>query len=81
VPGGQWTTLWVGAGKRIGMRPGDLVGAITNEAGVPASAIGAIQITDGFALVDVAAGQANDILQALSAATIRGRRLPVRIER
>ena len=76
-----WTTLWVGAGRRAGMRPGDLVGAITNEAGVPPTSIGAIRIQDGFALVDVDAAQAPDIVRALTGATIRGRKLPVRIER
>jgi ATP-dependent RNA helicase DeaD len=78
---GQWTTLWVGAGRRIGMRPGDLVGAITNEAGVPSASVGAIRIQDGFSLVDVDAAHAESIVRALAAATIRGRRLPVRVER
>ncbi|MEO5704668.1 MAG: DEAD/DEAH box helicase [Candidatus Limnocylindrales bacterium] len=76
---GQWTTLWVGAGRRAGLRPGDIVGAITGEAGVPGTSIGAIQIDDGYSLVDVAASAAEDIVRALSTATIKGRRLPVRV--
>ena len=59
------------------MRPGDLVGAITNEAGVGGGAVGAIQIADEFSLVDVAAPVADSIIAALRAATIRGRRLSV----
>ncbi len=51
---GPWVRLYVGGGRRAGMRPGDLVGAIANEAGVPGSDIGAIQIADAFSLVDVA---------------------------
>ena len=43
---GPWVRLFVGGGRRAGMRPGDLVGAIANEAGVPGSAIGAIQIAE-----------------------------------
>ena len=81
VAGGGWATLWVGAGRSAGLRPGDIVGAIINEAGVPGSSIGAIQIGDSHALVDVAAGQAKDIVRALTAATIRGRKIPVRVER
>ncbi len=50
-----------------GIRPGDLVGAITNEAGVPGSAVGAIQINDAFSLVDVQAASADDIGRALAA--------------
>ena len=78
---GAWTRLYVGAGRRVGMRPGDLVGAITNEADVPGSAIGAIQIADGFSLVDVAESAAEDILRAMRGATIRGRKVPFRRDR
>ncbi len=79
--GGEWVQLFVGGGRRVGMRPGDLVGAITNEAGVPGSVVGAIQIADDFALVDVRSGVAEAVAHALRGATIRGRKLPVRRER
>jgi ATP-dependent RNA helicase DeaD len=76
-----WVRLWVGGGRRAGIRPGDLVGAITNEAGVGGSAVGAIQIADGFSLVDVDEAHAEEIVHALRAATIKGRRLTVRPDR
>ena len=72
-----WVRLVVGGGREAGMRPGDLVGAITNEAGVGGGAVGAIQIADGFSLVDVAAPVADSVIAALRGATIRGRRLSV----
>jgi ATP-dependent RNA helicase DeaD len=72
-----WVRLVVGGGRAAGMRPGDLVGAITNEAGVRGDAVGAIQIADGFSLVDVAAPVADGVIAALRSATIRGRRLSV----
>jgi ATP-dependent RNA helicase DeaD len=74
---GAWVRLIVGGGREAGMRPGDLVGAITNEAGVGGQAVGAIQIADGFSLVDVAAPVADGVIAALRGATIRGRRLSV----
>ncbi len=77
-PDGQWIRLFVGGGRRAGLRPGDLVGAITNEAHVPGSVIGAIQINEGFSLVDVSENVADQVVDALQAATIRGRRLQVR---
>ena len=80
-PGGPWVRLFVGGGRRAGLRPGDLVGAITNEAHVPGSAVGAIQINDGFSLVDVQEGVADQVVRALREATIRGRRLQVRPDR
>jgi ATP-dependent RNA helicase DeaD len=78
---GPWVRLYVGGGRRAGMRPGDLVGAIANEAGVPGSAIGAIQIADSFSLVDVAEIAADRVVSALRGATIRGRTFPVHRDR
>ncbi|MFH0751834.1 MAG: DEAD/DEAH box helicase, partial [Chloroflexota bacterium] len=80
-PGGAWVRLFVGGGRRAGIRPGDIVGAITAEAGVPGSAIGAIQITDSFSLVDVADEVVEQVVRALRSATIRGRTFPVRLDR
>ena len=48
---------------------------------MPGTAIGAIQIEAGYSLVDVATPAANDIVRALATATIKGRTVPVRIER
>ncbi len=81
APDGGWVRLFVGGGRRAGLRPGDLVGAITNEAHVPGSVVGAIQINEGFSLVDVQEGVADDVVAALATATIRGRRLQVRRDR
>jgi ATP-dependent RNA helicase DeaD len=81
VADGGWVQLWVGGGRRAGIRPGDLVGAIANEAGVPGSVVGAIQIFDDFALVDVQAAVADGVAHALRGARIRGQQLPVRRER
>ena len=81
VPDGGWVQLWVGGGRRAGIRPGDLVGAIANEAGVPGSVVGAIQISDEFALVDVQANVADAVAHALRGARIRGQQVSVRRER
>ena len=81
APVGGWTTLFVGGGRRAGLRPGDLVGAITGEAGVSGSAVGAIRIADAYTLVEVPEASADAIVRALSRATIKGRRLQVRRER
>ena len=77
-PDGSWARLFVGGGRRVGLRPGDLVGAITNEAHVPGNVVGAIQINEGFSLVDVQESVADAVVVALREATIRGRRLQVR---
>ena len=79
--GGGVTRLFVGAGRAAGMRPGDLVGAITNEAGLRGGDIGAIQIADGFSLVEVPDGAADHVIKVLREATIRGQKVMVRRER
>jgi ATP-dependent RNA helicase DeaD len=73
--------LWLGAGKKAGIRPGDLVGAIAGEAGVPSSSIGAIQIAETFSVIEVPAALADDIIAAVSAATLRGKKVTVRRDR
>ncbi len=78
---GPMAVLFVGAGKAAGIRPGDLVGAITGEAGIPAHLLGAIKIAESHALVEVPAALANPILLALRATKIRGQRVTVRHDR
>src|SRR5688500_8892593 len=73
--------LYVGAGRNAKVRPADLVGAIVNEAGVDPRAIGAIQITDRFSLVEVPEEIADEIIDTLRASTIKGKRVPVRRDR
>ena len=73
--------LYIGAGRLAKIRPADLVGAIVNEAGVDPRAIGAIQITEKFSLVEVPDEIADSIIETLRAATIKGKRVPVRRDR
>ncbi|HEU0016588.1 MAG TPA: DEAD/DEAH box helicase [Longimicrobium sp.] len=71
-------TLWVGIGRRRGVRPADLVGAIAGEANVPGDSIGAIEIADQFSLVDVEERFAEQVIQKVGGAHIRGRPVSVR---
>jgi ATP-dependent RNA helicase DeaD len=78
---GDLIRLFVGAGRRAGIRPGDLVGAITGEVGIESHSIGAIEINDGFSLVEVPETLADDVIDALRATKIRGSKVTVRRER
>jgi ATP-dependent RNA helicase DeaD len=78
---GDTVKLFVGAGRAAGIRPGDLVGAITGEAGIPSRALGAIEIADRFSLVEVPDELADDIVAAMSKASLRGKRVTIRRER
>jgi ATP-dependent RNA helicase DeaD len=81
VPEWDVARLYIGAGRLAKIRPADLVGAIVNEAGVDPRAIGAIQITERFSLVEVPDEIADGIIDTLRGSTIKGRRVPVRRDR
>ena len=71
------TRLFLSIGRQDGVRPGDLVGAISNEANIPGKSIGAIDILDKTSFVEVPAPHAARVVDALRNATIRGRRVQV----
>ncbi len=71
--------LFVAAGRRAGIRPADLVGAIANEAGIRSRDIGAIEIADRFSLIDVPADLADGVIAAMRKATLRGQKVQVRL--
>ena len=80
-PGWDTTRLWIGGGRRLNIRPGDLVGAIANEAGLDPSSIGSIQIADSFSTVDVPSVVAESVIAALKSSTVRGKKLQIRRDR
>jgi ATP-dependent RNA helicase DeaD len=75
------TRLFVGTGRSSGVRPQDLVGAITGKSYLSGGDIGAIEIADRFSLVEVPESAADDVVAALRKVGIRGRSATVRRER
>jgi len=73
--------LFIDIGRRDNLRPGDLVGAIANEAGVDAKTIGVIDILEDNSFVEVPVNEAQTIVDALMGTKIRGRRPKVMIAR
>ena len=69
--------LFIDAGRQSGMRPADIVGAITSEADVPGKEIGAIDVYDRVTFVEVPVAYKHQVLERMAHATIRNR--PVRI--
>jgi ATP-dependent RNA helicase DeaD len=79
--GAGFVRIYVGAGRKSNMRPADLVGAIVNEADIKPGEIGAIEIADRFTLVEVSDAVAGGVIAALRGATIKGKRLTVRLDK
>ncbi|MBN1094354.1 DEAD/DEAH box helicase [Blastococcus sp. TML/M2B] len=80
-PAGPTAKLFVGLGREAGIRPGDLVGAITGESGLRGKDIGSIEIHQRFALVEIPEPAADEVVQALRATMIKGRKATVRRDR
>jgi ATP-independent RNA helicase DbpA len=72
-------TLFIGGGRRDKLRPGDILGALTGEAGLSATDIGKIEIHDRFAYVAVAKPIARQAFDWLAEGRIKGRHF--RVER
>ncbi len=75
------TQVFIGLGRRAGVRPQDLVGAITGETGIRGRDIGSIEIADGFSLVEVPIAVADEVIAGLRGSTIKGRKATVRRDR
>ena len=71
-------TLIIDGGRQDKVRPGDLLGALTGDAGLAAEAIGKIDIYATRAYVAINRRSADQALRALSAGKIKGRRFRVR---
>ncbi|MGK9066792.1 ATP-dependent RNA helicase DbpA [Stutzerimonas chloritidismutans] len=71
-------TLCIGAGRKDKLRPGDILGALTGDAGIPGNQVGKIAIFDFQAFVAVERAVAKQALNRLNAGKIKGRSLKVR---
>jgi ATP-dependent RNA helicase DeaD len=69
------TRLYLDIGRDDGVRPSDIVGAIANEANIPGRAIGAIDLFERFAFVEVPSNLSDRVMRALKRTTIRGRKI------
>ena len=71
-------TLCIAAGRKDKLRPGDILGALTGDAGLPGTQVGKIAIFDFQAFVAVERDVAKQALNRLNAGKIKGRSLKVR---
>ncbi len=74
----EMVRLFIGGGRKLKIRPGDIVGAIANEMNIAGEAIGAIEILDRHSLVDVPSTIADEVVTVLRGTTIKGKKLLVR---
>ena len=73
--------IWLAAGRSSGIRPQDLVGAIAGETRLTGRDVGAIEIADSFSLVEIPADAVDEVLDALRATRIKGKKVKARRDR
>ncbi|WP_350447519.1 ATP-dependent RNA helicase DbpA [Pseudomonas solani] len=71
-------TLCINGGRKEKVRPGDILGALTGEAGIPGAQVGKIAIFDFQAFVAVDRNIVKQALKRLSDGKIKGRSFKVR---
>tara|TARA_R110002072_G_scaffold1589_9_gene13424 strand:- start:24753 stop:26132 length:1380 start_codon:yes stop_codon:yes gene_type:complete len=78
LPLPPFVTLAIAGGRKEKVRAGDILGALTGEAGIDGKAVGKITVTDYAAYVAIARGEADKALGRLLNGRIKGRKFKVR---
>ncbi|AXS85103.1 MULTISPECIES: ATP-dependent RNA helicase DbpA [Marinobacter] len=71
-------TLCIAGGRKDKIRPGDVLGALTGDAGIPGKAVGKIDLFDHQCFVAVEKSQAGKALSRLESGKVKGRKIRVR---
>ncbi len=69
--------LFINVGKNQRVRPGDILGAIAGETGIPGDIVGSIDMYDKYTFVEVPKNVAADVLEAMSHAKIKGKTINI----
>jgi ATP-dependent RNA helicase DeaD len=77
---GNYTTYRIEVGKEHGVRAGDIVGAIANEANIDSQFIGNIKLFDHFSTVELPAEIPNEIFQHLKKVYVRKQKLNITVD-
>jgi ATP-dependent RNA helicase DeaD len=72
---------WIGVGREHGVKPGNIVGAIANEAGIGNRAIGRVAINAQWSIVELPADLPAETLAHLYHVWVAGRQLHIRPDR
>lgn len=77
LPGTGMESYKILVGYSHGVKPGNIVGAISNEAELDSKYIGRIEILEDFSVVDLPEGMPQDMLNLLKKVVVSGQRLNI----
>ena len=69
--------LFLNVGKKQKLKPGDILGAIAGESGLPGRAVGSIDMYDKYTFVDVPSKYYKQVIKSMKHAKIKGSRVNV----
>jgi ATP-dependent RNA helicase DeaD len=72
--------LFVNLGEKDGIRAQEIIAAVTTEAGIPGSQVGKVEVRDTHSIVEVAASVAELVVEKITGASVRGRRVQARLD-
>ena len=67
--------LFINIGKNQNVKPGDILGAIAGESGMPGKMVGSIDMYDKYTFVEVPRENADAVLQAMKDVKIKGKNI------
>lgn len=69
--------LFINIGKNQKARPGDILGAIAGESGMPGKLVGTIDMYDKYTFVEVPQDRAREVLNAMKNVRIKGKNISI----
>lgn len=78
---GDTVRFHVNMGKKQGIRPGDILGAVAGECDIPGSDIGEIEILENFSFFTAASEHKNRILKRMESAQIKGQNVVIELSK
>jgi ATP-dependent RNA helicase DeaD len=69
---------WLGVGRRHGVRPGAIIGAMANEGGIDGRDLGALDLFANYSIIEVSQPLSRDRIRRLSRTIVNGQELRIR---
>jgi hypothetical protein len=76
-----WVRLHANVGRQDYVSTGDIVGAVLNATGVSKRQVGKVELRDRFALIEVRAEIAQEVLRGLNGLQLKGKKVTARVDR
>lgn len=73
------TRLWMNLGEAMGIKPIDIVNAVSGETGLPGKVVGTVDVREQHLFVDVASEHAHGIIAKLNRTQIKGHEVKVKV--